>query len=58
MAIIVILLDTGLRVSELTSLTLKDIRPTEGVLKVSGKGRKESFTKAPEAGRGYYKLRE
>lgn len=41
MAIIVILLDTGLRVSELTSLTLRDVRLTEGVLKVSEKGRKE-----------------
>ncbi len=41
MAVILILLDTGLRVSELTSLTLNDIRLTEGVLKVSGKGRKE-----------------
>lgn len=41
MSIILILLDTGLRVSELTSITLKDIRLTEGVLTVSGKGRKE-----------------
>ena len=41
MSIILILLDTGLRVSELTSITLKDIRLTEGVLKVLGKGRKE-----------------
>ena len=34
MAVILVLLDTGLRVSELTSLTLNDIRLTEGVLKV------------------------
>jgi site-specific recombinase XerD len=41
MAVILVLLDTGLRVSELTSLTLTDVRLAEGVLKVSGKGRKE-----------------
>jgi len=41
MVVILILLDTGLRVSELTSLMLKDVRLAEGVLKVSGKGRKE-----------------
>jgi len=41
MAVILILLDTGLRVSELTSLTLTNVRLAEGVLKVSGKGRKE-----------------
>ena len=41
MVVILILLDTGLRVSELTSLMLKDVRLAEGVFKVSGKGRKE-----------------
>jgi integrase/recombinase XerD len=41
MSIILVLLDTGLRVSELTSLTLPDVRLAEGVLKVFGKGRKE-----------------
>jgi len=41
MTVIMVLLDTGLRVSELTSLTLKDVQLEEGVLKVSGKGRRE-----------------
>jgi integrase/recombinase XerD len=41
MVVILILLDAGLRVSELTSLTLKDVRLAEGILKVSGKGKKE-----------------
>jgi len=41
MSIILVLLDTGLRVSELTSLGLPDVRLAEGVLKVFGKGRKE-----------------
>ena len=41
MTVITVLLDTGLRVSELTGLTLKDIRLVDGVLKVSGKGRRE-----------------
>ena len=41
MAVIMVLLDTGLRVSELTGLTLNDIRLADGVLKVSGKGRRE-----------------
>jgi integrase/recombinase XerD len=41
MAVILVLLDTALRVSELTKLRLTDVRLAEGVLKVSGKGRKE-----------------
>ena len=41
MAVILVLLDTGLRVSELTSLMLKDVRLAEGILKVFGKSRKE-----------------
>jgi len=41
MTVIMVLLDTGLRVSELTGLTLKDIRLADGVLRVSGKGRRE-----------------
>jgi len=41
MAIILTLLDTGLRVSELTGLTLGDVHLPEGVLKVYGKGRRE-----------------
>jgi len=40
-AVILVLLDTGLRVSELTNLRLTDVRLEEGVLKVSGKGRRE-----------------
>jgi len=41
MAVIMVLLDTGLRVSELTSLTLNDVQLAEGILKVFGKGRRE-----------------
>ncbi len=41
MAVILVLLDTRLRVSELTNLRLTDVRLAEDVLKVSGKGRKE-----------------
>jgi len=40
-AIILTLLDTGLRVSELTGVRLEDLRLEDGVLKVMGKGGKE-----------------
>lgn len=40
-AIILTLLDTGLRVSELSSLSLDNVSLEEGVLKVMGKGGKE-----------------
>jgi site-specific recombinase XerD len=38
---ILVLLDTGLRASELTGLTLGDVNLDEGLLKVCGKGNKE-----------------
>ncbi|MFQ6122233.1 MAG: tyrosine-type recombinase/integrase [Dehalococcoidales bacterium] len=41
MAVILLLVDTGLRVSELASLRLQDLRLAEGALKVLGKGNKE-----------------
>ena len=40
-AIIEVLFSCGLRVSELTGLRLSDIYPTEGYLRILGKGRKE-----------------
>jgi len=40
-AIILTLLDTGLRVSELTGITLDDLQLEEGTIKVMGKGNKE-----------------
>jgi site-specific recombinase XerD len=42
-AIILTLLDTGLRVSELTGLQLTDVRFEEGTFKVLGKGNRERF---------------
>ncbi len=39
-AILLLLLDTGLRVSELAGVTLRDLRP-DGTLKVMGKGSRE-----------------
>jgi integrase/recombinase XerC len=41
MAIIVVMLDTGLRLSEITNLKLDDSHIDEGYLKVMGKGAKE-----------------
>ncbi len=40
-AMILMLIDTGLRASELAGLTLKDINLDDGLLKVYGKGNKE-----------------
>jgi integrase/recombinase XerD len=40
-AIILTLLDTALRVSELAGITLDDLRLEEGTVKVLGKGNKE-----------------
>jgi site-specific recombinase XerD len=40
-AVLTVLLDTGLRVSELANLTLENTHLEEGCLKVIGKGRKE-----------------
>jgi integrase/recombinase XerC/integrase/recombinase XerD len=41
MAIVMMLLDTGIRCSELTSLQLSDVHMQEGYIKVFGKGGKE-----------------
>ena len=40
-ALILTLLDTGLRLTELTSVHLDDLSLEDGVVKVTGKGRKE-----------------
>ena len=39
--IFMLLLDTGLRIAELTNLKMRDIHMNEGFLKVLGKGKKE-----------------
>jgi integrase/recombinase XerC len=44
-AIIVVLLDSGIRLSECASLKIGDIDPMTGTFKVLGKGRKERLTK-------------
>jgi integrase/recombinase XerC len=44
-AIIVVLLDSGIRLSECASLKVGDIDPITGTFKVLGKGRKERLTK-------------
>ncbi|MDD4876007.1 MAG: tyrosine-type recombinase/integrase [Dehalococcoidales bacterium] len=44
-AIVMMLLDTGLRVSELTNLKLKDADIKSGIIKVFGKGRKERLAR-------------
>lgn len=41
LALVVLFLDTGLRLSELTSLTLEELHIEDGWLKVMGKGQKE-----------------
>ncbi len=43
LAIMELFYSTGIRLSELINLTLKDIKPEEGLVKVKGKGRKERF---------------
>ena len=44
-AIILVLLDTGLRVSECANLKLNDINNDKGILKVTGKGNKERLVR-------------
>jgi len=39
--ILLLLIDTGLRISELTCIKMTDINPTQGYIKVIGKGQKE-----------------
>jgi integrase/recombinase XerC len=43
LAIIELFYSTGIRLSELIHITLKDFKPEEGLIKVKGKGRKERF---------------
>jgi integrase/recombinase XerD len=50
-AVILTLLDCGLRVSELCGITLEDVSWDEGTLKVMGKGRKERVVPFGEAAR-------
>jgi integrase/recombinase XerD len=52
-AIILTLLDTGVRVSELTGLRMRDTRLDEGTLRVLGKGNKERLV---PVGRGLKRL--
>jgi integrase/recombinase XerC len=40
-AIILVLTDTGVRLSELTGINLPDVNTTNGNIKVTGKGSKE-----------------
>lgn len=44
-AIVLLLLDSGLRLSECASLSVGDIDPQTGLMKVMGKGRKERVSK-------------
>jgi len=50
-AIILVLLDTGLRVSELCGINLEDVSWDEGTLRVMGKGSKERVVPFGEAAR-------
>lgn len=52
-AVILTLLDTGVRVSELTGLRMRDTRLDEGTLRVLGKGNKERLV---PVGRGLKRL--
>jgi len=44
-AIVMVLLDTGLRCSELTNLKLQDVDTKRGIIKVMGKGRRERLAR-------------
>lgn len=44
-AIIAILIDSGMRASELIELCVNDVDGRSGIIKVKGKGSKERFTK-------------
>lgn len=50
-ALILVLLDTGLRLAELISLKLGDINPENGHIKVLGKGRRERVVRVGETAR-------
>jgi len=52
-AMILMLLDTGLRVSELTGLRLPDVSIEQGLVKVLGKGNKERVVPIGRQGRRY-----
>lgn len=43
MTIIMTLLDTAMRISELCTIKLEDVQLDEGMIKISGKGNKERF---------------
>jgi len=61
-AIILMLLDTGMRLSECANLTLTDINPVSGLIKVWGKGQKQRLVRlgqtAKEALKHYLTLRD
>jgi site-specific recombinase XerD len=48
-AMILVLLDSGIRLSELVGITLDDIDTTKGWLKIRGKGRKERIVRIGKA---------